>query len=294
MLGLEPEAKMSYSRVFMILMAAVVATALWMPAQAGVSVGIHGGHKGSGVHVGYRGGHYGHYQRHYRGHGYSGYRHQGYRSYGRHHRGYRYGRYRSYPYRSYGKPSTSPGSRADPYPSEVESTRHETSSGDDTDGWEALTEGEPQRALSIFRHAAKSSPRASVPKAGYALAAASSGNFDRGIWAMRRAFRYQPEDLPELALSTGVHETVNELIAHYEYELDDGGEHPDAAFMIAALNLLNGRPAAAQSASARAAEAGDSAESLRNLERILSSTPSAGSSANGAGDHSDQPSAGHY
>lgn len=282
---------MSYSKLLVVLIAAAVATALWMPVQAGISVGLHGGYKGPGVHIGYRGSHLGNYQRHYRGHSYLGYRYHGYRHQGSHYRGHRYNRYRSYPYRSNIRYRTTP---ADPYLSEGQYSRHKTSSYAYTDGWEALAEGKSGQALSIFGHAAKSSPRDGVPKAGYALAMASAGSFDRGIWGMRRAFLYQPENLPELARKAGVHEIVDELIAHYEYELDDGDGHPDAAFMVAALNLLNGRPAAAQSASVRAAEAGDNSKSLRNLRQLLLSNKSVGSPANSVGDDSEQSSAGGY
>jgi len=270
-----------------ILLTAVVFAALWVPVHAGVSIGIHGGHHGNGVHLGYHGGHHGYHGRHH--YGYSGYRYRGYAGYRHHgyrHRGYRHGRYgysrhRSHPYRSY---STYSPRRADPYPSQGESTGREASPDAYTDGWKALRAGEALQALSIFGHDAKSRPARGVPKAGYALAAASSGNFERAVWAMRRAFSYEPEALTGLANDAAVHETVDELIAHYEYDLDEDAEHPDAAFMVAALNVLNGRVATARSAAAQAAEAGDDSESFRNLERVLSADVSVRSRSDDADD----------
>jgi len=246
---------------------AVVAVALLTPVHAGaVSFGFHGGHHGYGLSIGHHGGHHGYHGRHRYGHGYSGYRHRSYSGY-RHHGYRRHGYYRSrvYSHRyddSYSTTST------DPYPSGESRSGRTGSPNADSNGWGLLIEGEPREALAVFSREAKSRPEDGPPKAGYALAAASSGDLDKGSWAMRRAFRHEPDALPGLAASLGAQGTVDQVIDQYEYE-DDGGS-ADAAFMLAALHLLNGNQTAAQSAAENAVHAGDDSESLRNLARILS------------------------
>jgi len=293
---------MPCSRRTTILMTAVITAALWAPVQAGVSIGIHhGGYHGHGAHIGYHG-------RHHRGHGYSGYRYRSHSGYGHHsgyryrshsgyrHHGYRHGyhgyyRPRVHPYRSTRTRSTT---RVDPYPSPGHDTGHDVSSAAGTNGWGALIEGDARQALAAFSREARSRPADGAPKAGYALAAASAGDLDNGVRAMRRAFRYEPEALPELAHNLGAHATVDDLIADYEYDAGGGRAQPDAAFMIAALHLLNGRRAEAESAAARAAEAGDGSASLRNLRQALSADAGAAADDTAIRDDGVQSGSGDY
>ena len=47
---------------------------------------------------------------------------------------------------------------------------------------------------------------------GYALAIASNGNLERAIWAMRRAFRIDPDALHYLQLDENGHLLIDNLI----------------------------------------------------------------------------------
>lgn len=268
-------------------MIGLIVAGLSSPVHAEISFGYHGGHHGYGFHIGSHGGHHGHrgyHGRHGYRHGYPGFhyrRYSGYRHHGYRDRYHDYHGRRSHPYRD-----DTAVDAAEPYPVPDDAIGHDASSHGDQHGWGLLNEGEPLEALSAFGAEAKANPGAGVPKAGYALAAASAGDLDRGVWAMRRAFRYEPGVLPDLAEETGVHDTVDELIPQYEYELGHDEAQSDAAFMIAALNVLKGDEAAADSAAARAAEEGDTTESLTNLQRVLSSGPattSPGSPPSGKG-----------
>lgn len=136
-----------------------------------------------------------------------------------------------------------------------------------------LVDGDYGQALSFFGREAQASPESGLPKAGYAIAVASSGDLDKGVWAMRRAFRYEPDALIPLVDKTALHPAIDELIARYEYVLQEEGIRRDEAFMVAALNYLKGEREAADAAASLAAENGDTSRSFVNLSRLLASGP---------------------
>ena len=61
--------------------------------------------------------------------------------------------------------------------------------------WESLAQGDARRALSQFWLEAQSYPKAGLPKIGYSLSAAASGDLKQGVVAMRRAFKIDPDTL---------------------------------------------------------------------------------------------------
>lgn len=251
-----------------LLAAAMLAFAFYpLPAAAGLSVSLHYGHHYGGHHK-YR--HHHKSRRH--GYGRHHYRHAPKHA-AKRHRHYPYyssHRYRHYPYRyrSHGY-----SARSSHYPYRSQSTRAQRASvaADDKHGWKLLARGDARGAHGFFARQAESNPRAGRPKAGYALAAALSGDLSTGTWAMRRAFRIDPKALDYVVIGARLRPKVEGLIAHYrDRDMARGG---DEAFMIAALEYLLRDYKGARKAVHQAALAGDKSASTANLKRLLSSEP---------------------
>ena len=137
------------------------------------------------------------------------------------------------------------------------------------DPWSALVQGQTHLALSQFGSEAQAYPQAGVPKIGYALAAAASGDLKQGVVAMRRAFKIDPHSLNNYRFNQNMQPLVNNLLGLYQYKLSHRGRHRDEAFMIAALSYLNGNQAEAQHSLERARHDGDRSRSFKNLRDFL-------------------------
>lgn len=272
----------------------------------GHSRGGHGGYYGR--HHGYR---YGGYARHsYRSYryGHSGYGRsyyaQPHRYYGRSY-GYRphyYGHSRSYSnsyryrspsgYSDYG--NTDHGRRDYDSPSrpgtidspdyggdEAYSSLGSAEEGPSTSyggSWSLLAARRYTDALRAFGEEAESNPANGVPKVGYALASAATGDLERGVWAMRRACRIDPESMHNFVLTKGVQPVVRRLIDRYQDPSFDGDVRDrDSAFMLASLHYLAGDEKSAQDKITLAFEAGDRSASAANLARIVEAKLARGS-----------------
>lgn len=99
---------------------------------------------------------------------------------------------------------------------------------EERNGWESLSHNQPEIAQRIFASEAQNNPDTGIPKVGYAVASAAPGDIDIGVWAMRRAFRIDPDSLHYLSLDQGSLDIINNLIHQYREE----------AFMSSALNYL--------------------------------------------------------
>jgi len=255
--------------------------------------GYHGGHYGHGRYH-HRGYYHGGYRSHH-GHRYA-YRHYGpgYRRYSARHHSYRY-RYRpgllhgllSIPaavtHGIFGSRGYTSGTRThDAAPSATASppaypTVGEQDSGseagnvasverapDRASGWQHLAEQRFESALRAFAAQALEDPENGVPKVGYALAAASAGDLERGVWAMRRAMRIGPDSLHYLDIDEHLRAVVERLIERYRPARD-----ADGSFMVASLAYVAGDEQTARSSLAAALEAGDDAPSTTNLRSLL-------------------------
>lgn len=244
----------------------VIVSAFVMFSSAPADAWYYGGHRS----------HHGHYKHHGYGYGYRGrsgrypYR---YRSYG----------YSYRPYKRYSDSTRrySSGDADYAYKSDSSRDTYNTSNGgydtgtssagsanDDT-GWTLLAEGKNSAALNLFARQAKNNPRQGLPKAGYALASASMGDLKTGVWAMRRAFRIDPDALHYLSIDDQLKPTVQEVIDRYESALKDDPDSHDSAFMTAALAYLVRDTSAAQTSITRAINLGDDSESATNLQRRI-------------------------
>ena len=135
--------------------------------------------------------------------------------------------------------------------------------------WESLAQGDPRRALSQFWVEAQSYPKAGLPKIGYALSSAASGDLKQAVVAMRRAFKIDPDSLRHYKLDPRLQPLVNNLIASYQYSRGHRGRRKNEAFMVAALSYLNHDYATAYQALERAERDGDRSRSFRNLRDFL-------------------------
>jgi len=226
-----------------------------VPAQAGgflhFGYGHHGGYSGYGHSYGYRYS-YPYYGRHnYYGYGHYGYGHHnyGYSNYGHH-----FNRYATPPYSS--GDDDSPGS----------TYQNRTYDRDVGNGWTLLSNNQASAALSDFGRQAQASPSKGSPKIGYALASADLGRLDKGMWAMRRALKTDPDALHYVALDRRLNMKVQQIIRQYEaYSPGDA----DTDFMLASLHYLRRDMKAARNHIDQAMQAEDRSTSTTNLLALI-------------------------
>jgi len=253
----------------------------------------HHGYGGYGYgHHGYGGYGYGHH-----GYGYAAYGLLGYGllglglGYGHHHdeyhshSNYGYGGHTSYGHYPYHGHDYTQGHHDHPYShslysgvthsphDSVYSGNHQQAVREDyglhSRAWGLFSQGKSRAALDVFASEAENHPRSGIPKTGYALATASLGDLNRGVWAMRRAFRIDPHALTYLNLDKPVLVLVDTLIEKYRYPLGHKDKRPDEAFMVGALSYIRHDYSAANLAIARAVADGDNSASLTNLRRLV-------------------------
>ena len=221
----------------------------------------------------YGGRHHGHYGHGYRHSGHYGY--YGYRKYGGHSyypRKYYRRRYYGYSYRRHNNYSKSYFNTVPVYSQfNNESNGNQYSSSENNGinslAWQTLAEGQYRAALNSFAGEAQSHPNSGVPKAGYALATASGGNLERGIWAMRRAFRIDPNSLHYIQLDEKGHLLIDNLIAQYSSQKND--TDAGQSFMISALHYLKHDYDAAKKSITNAQQYGDESSSSTNLQSLV-------------------------
>jgi len=271
-----------------IALAIILAFGMWLPAGMAMAGGhYYGGygHHGYGHHYGYGHGYGHHYGGHEHGH-HSGYGHH-YAYYGLgayalydlfgHYDDYGYGHhyyygdhyytpyygYSSYPY-SYGYPSYS-------HENHAYSHQEDARISHNRDGWQLLKDNHPNDALNAFAIEAQNHPTKGMPKVGYALASAETGQLDRGVWAMRRALRFDPESLHYIAMDQPLKTKIRALIHRYDYN-STSAKSTDAAFMRASLHYLIRESTEAKHAMDQMVQAHDDAISTRNLKKLIHET----------------------
>ena len=212
----------------------------------------------------YAGVSFGYYYGGHHGYGYGYNRHRAYSYYPRHHYGSRsyyspYSSYQHYPKPSYSAPAGS------------NNNQHTDNkyTGTDSTAWDILSKGQASSALTIFAKEAENNPKAGIPKVGYSLAAASSGNLSTGVWAMRKAFRVDPDSLHYLQLDEAGLHVINILIDKYQYSLKQEDNFLNEAFMVSALNYLKHDYIASHEAVDHAIKNGDENTSVHNLQRLI-------------------------
>ncbi len=259
-----------------------------------VNVG-HRGHYGHSAHRGHgrRFGHHrfgrsrGFYKPRFRGNRRFGYRSFGFnnfRPYYQPRRFYRRGGYYNFPYRSY--PYRSYPYRAYPTYGATRFGRGYNSAynikvpvrsantvvvvnNDNNRGWQLLAVGRGRDARFYFGDQARLNPTDGVPKLGYALASAVSGDFVRAEWAMRRAFQVDPESLHYVEFDESVKVGMGQLVERYKARMNANGSNAGDAFMLAALNFLSHDHRPATTYIDLAIGEGDTSTSAANLKQQL-------------------------
>ena len=276
-------------------------------SYSGPGVSVRGGHYGSystrehhstghGSRYGYRYHGYGRHSSYRYGRGYYGSRSYSYHGYRRH--GY-YGYYPGlvwgilsiparivdgflgypyyYPHRRYVLPST--GQYGDQRVATIAGSAQDVGPmGATGPGWVLLSNGQYGQAEDIFSRDSRYRPSDGVAKIGLSLSAAAGGDLDRGIWAMRRAARIDPESLVYVTLEQPLQVGVNRLLGRYKKKLERSPRDPDTAFMLASLSYLLGDDSGAQRAIEDAIRYGDNSPSAQNLELLIKDRQSGGES----------------
>lgn len=133
--------------------------------------------------------------------------------------------------------------------------------------WQSLAQGQYREALNVFANEAQSHPNSGVPKAGFAIASAALGDLKKGVWAMKRAFRVDPDSLHYLQLNETNNQLVNDLIDQYTLQKKKGEAGPH--FMISALNYLKHNYLAANESILAAQAYNNKDVSITNLHRLI-------------------------
>ncbi len=132
-------------------------------------------------------------------------------------------------------------------------------------GWDYFASGEYDRAQQEFGSEAEANPQAGLPKLGYALSTALSGNLDRGVWAMNRVLRFGPEALNFIPANTQIVDKIHVLIDLYTQYKPEG----DSYFMLAALHYLLNDVEQAKHFLDKSYDAGGANQSRDNLNDLI-------------------------
>lgn len=140
-------------------------------------------------------------------------------------------------------------------------------------GWALLADGRYAPALQTFASDAMSQPTKATPKVGYALAAAGLGDLSRGVWAMRRALRIDPDAVHSVTIDEPLRPRLQHLVNQYQQLLDRTGDNRETVFMLASLHYLLRDTASARISIELAIQEGDSTSGAANLRRLIDELP---------------------
>ena len=138
-------------------------------------------------------------------------------------------------------------------------------------GWNHLAGKNFVNARNAFVNDIAVNKSAGSARVGFALAAASNGELDKGVWAMRRAFDQNSNDVASMMLDDGVKDTVVDVTRLYEERMEKGGNKNDDAFMLTALYQMQGDPEMASMAMEYVVTDGQLDAAARNLKRLVDS-----------------------
>ena len=139
----------------------------------------------------------------------------------------------------------------------------------ESEGWSLLASGRHPEALRAFASEAASHPKQGIPKLGYALSAAASGNLSQGVWAMRRALRIDPDSLHYVTIDDQLRPLIQRLTQDYQRSLQHNAHDRDAALMLASLHYLLRDAGQANVIVERAIAEGDQTGSVVYLKRLI-------------------------
>jgi hypothetical protein len=189
---------------------------------------------------------------------------------------YGYGKYRYYRYpyglyhyKSYNGNSYYGDAYSDNYLRDGGSTGRLDYEKDYAHGWYLLKKDRAEEALKVFSRLAQASPSRGAAKVGYSIASAELGKLDKGIWAMRRALRTDPDALHYVTIDDELRPKVEQAAERYEWSSQDSENDPGGTLMLAALYYLLDDVDAAREAMERNIMAYDTSTSAENLKRLI-------------------------
>ena len=138
-----------------------------------------------------------------------------------------------------------------------------------TSPWQDLANNQSRKALKKFGKLATQTPTNVMPKVGYALAAGLQGDHRRAVWAMRRAFRTNPQGIKFITKNENLSYRIMELVDEYNQSAKKSIKASGANFMLGALSYLQKDLYTAEYAATEAIENGDDTESTRNLFALV-------------------------
>jgi hypothetical protein len=133
----------------------------------------------------------------------------------------------------------------------------------ENEGWERLAKGNADYALDIFAVQSQQNLNSGKPKVGFAIAAATMGEKERAIRAMRKAVRIDANALNRVDINT-IEPTIKQLTESYQSNKNNTN---DTSFMMATLSYLKQDYATANTLIAE----NDQSQSANNLRELLKS-----------------------
>ena len=135
--------------------------------------------------------------------------------------------------------------------------------------WANLANNKPRTALRTFGRLASQDPDNGMHKVGYAIAAGLQGDYKRAEWAMRRAFRIDPNGIKFITKNKDLNYKVMELSGTYSRLVKNSINNANASFMHATVSYLQKDFDTAKSAITKAIKNGDADESTQNLLSLI-------------------------
>ena len=134
----------------------------------------------------------------------------------------------------------------------------------ENEGWDWLAKGNSGYALDIFAIQSQQNLNSGIPKVGFSIAAATNGDTDRAIRAMRKAVRIDATALDKVHIYK-IKPTLEALSKNYKSLLDDNNNNVDIAFMLASLAYMQQNYAGAETIIAK----NDLSQSAINLRELI-------------------------
>ena len=119
-----------------------------------------------------------------------------------------------------------------------------------------------------FASQAERTPRAGLPKIGYALAKAMRHDQSRAVWAMHRVLRYDPKAFDRVPDNDAQHARISRLIDRYHRNHDAYSDSGNA-FLTASLAYIHGQSELARKALSQVISSGDRRGTTMKLKSMM-------------------------
>jgi hypothetical protein len=144
------------------------------------------------------------------------------------------------------------------------------------EAWALLADGHAVAAYELFECLSRAVPDDGYLLVGLAIAAASVGEDDLAVNALRTAMRTDPVSLLDVPAGDPVDALLAAAADRYDARARGGYGDVDALFMVAAMRYLLGEDHAAHYAIEVAVTLGDDDTSTRNLKGLIEASPADG------------------